>query len=403
MLGAMSNERARFRRIHVTIDRYSAACRSEISGILRYARDRADWEVRILVVRTPEDVREILASRSSWPDGRISCGARAAALIEAEALPASVRRCPVVKIDPPPDGEAGPAEGGHVSIPVDDEAIARTAAELLLRRGHANFGYIGIDGPIAGEREHSDARGGAFRQCLAKEGFSCETFTVKGRDEEWGREIQRLARWLVSLPKPCGLLAYNDSLAKQVLDGCHLARLLVPDQIGLVGVDNETEICENTQPGLTSVLPDFANTGFRAAEILDRLMRGEDVPPTEGCGVRMVVERGSTQDLRGGGRLVSLANEYIARHVGEPLRLADIARHLKVSQSLLELRFREILGHGVKAEILRVRLERVCSLLCETDRAIDEIARECGWENPASLRALFHRRYGMSMREYRMK
>ena len=183
-----------------------------------------------------------------------------------------------------------------------------------------------------------------------------------------------------------------------------MAHLKVPDQIQIVGVDNEKEICENTIPTLTSVLPDFEGGGYLAAKMLGEMLDGRRKPRSKVLnyyGVKKVVVRASTQDLKGGGRLVTLAREFIRLHAGEKISVKDIAAELKVSRRTLENRFRGILNCGV-ADVLRdERLERVASLLRETDRTATDISYDSGFSSPTYLAGLFKRTYGMTMGEWR--
>jgi LacI family transcriptional regulator len=199
-------------------------------------------------------------------------------------------------------------------------------------------------------------------------------------------------------------MAYNDGCAQVVMDACHMAHLKVPDQIQIVGVDNEKEICENTIPTLTSVLPDFEGGGYLAAKMLGEMLDGRRKPRSKVLnyyGVKKVVVRASTQDLKGGGRLVTLAREFIRLHAGEKISVKDIAAELKVSRRTLENRFREILNCGV-ADVLRdERLEHVASLLRETDRTATDISYDSGFSSPTYLAGLFKRTYGMTMGEWR--
>ena len=199
-------------------------------------------------------------------------------------------------------------------------------------------------------------------------------------------------------------MAYSDTRAQTVLDACRMAHLRVPEQIQLVGVDNEIEICENMQPTLTSILPDFDGGGYLAAQLLDDILsrrKRPRKPVNLAYGVKEVVIRASTQDLKGGGRLVTLAREFIRLQAHEMITVADIAAHLNVARRTLEMRFREILGNGVAEVLRRERLNRVARLLRETDRSISDIAYDSGFASPTHLMAAFKQFTGMTMKEWR--
>lgn len=120
-------------------------------------------------------------------------------------------------------------------------------------------------------------------------------------------------------------------------------------------------------------------------------------------GVKSVIERASTQDVKGGGRIVAAACEVIRLHACEGIGVADVAERLNVSRRLLEIRFRDVLGKGVAEELRRVRLENVCRQLRGTRLSIREISAKSGFASPAHLNALFRSTYGMTMRDWRSR
>ena len=139
---------------------------------------------------------------------------------------------------------------------------------------------------------------------LAKKGHSCARFTGAINGANWSSELYRLADWLTNLPKPCGIMAYADICAKRIYDACHIARLPIPDQIRIIGIDNDINLCENLSPTLTSIEPDFERSGYLAGRLLfDRLRKSSPPKPTRlEFGTKSVIERASTQDVKGGGR-----------------------------------------------------------------------------------------------------
>lgn len=357
------------------------ANRDKISGILKYSGSRPDWEVRLFNVRKPF----ARAPRVDFPlDG---------AIIGAPLPLQRLARCHVL-IDPE-HARAG-------SVNVDNRAIARMAAEFLVRRGHAVLAYVGTNRPDL--NRHAKIRQDEFRKVAEEiDATLFEHEIDEQHPMKWTNELERLAEFVGKLPKPCGLMACADEIAKSVLDACRLAHVTVPEQMAIVGVDNELEICENLRPTLTSVRPDFERCGYVAARLLDQAMRDRKRHPTGKYvyGARELVERESTVDLKGGGRLVAAAMKIIRQQALAGLTVADIARTLNCSARLLEIRFQDITGGSVKDAILRLRLEKVQQLLQETNCPIEEIHRACGWSTHIALHALFKRRFGLSMRDFR--
>ena len=280
-----------------------------------------------------------------------------------------------------------------LDIRLDDDAIARTSMELLVRRGFANFAYVGY----ALEPQHSNARREAIRRIA--EGSGSSFASTDDADD-----IVRLSEWLTELPRPCGVMTYYDMRARDVLDACRLARLDVPGQIAIIGSDNDTGLCEATQPTITSVHPDFEGGAYDGAAEFDKIIRRKPLPArtvTMTYGIRDVVERASTRDLRGGGLLVSKATAFIRLNAMRPIKVGDIANHCRVSIRLLELRFKAILNHGVRDEIENVRLANVKQMLHETDLSIKEIGYLCGFLSPACLCAVFRRKFDKSPQVWR--
>ena len=169
-------------------------------------------------------------------------------------------------------------------------------------------------------------------------------------------------------------------------------------------MNNDPILCENAEPRLSSIQPDFIGEGRLAAELLERMMAGNRLPESKYVnlvGIRTIVHRDSTVPQSASGRLVQKVLAYISREAVKGIGVEDVARRFKVSRSLLELRFGELQGESVYEAMLRIRLEEVKRRLRHTDEPIAAITAACGWGNPAPPKALFKRRFGMSMRDWR--
>lgn len=302
------------------------------------------------------------------------------------------KRIPFVRLNPL-HGNAPEAAG---IVQLDDRALVTAAAQLLIRRGHAAFAYVGS--VIPKEMARSDYRARLFAEALAAEHKDAPIVAPGGATPQpYGADIERLAAWLKTLPKPCGILAYADNRARTVIDACHFANINIPGQISLIGIDNELEICENVLPRLTSVAPDFEESGVLAMKMLLRILgsNGKKIVRSASYGVRAVVERETTQDLRGGGRLVSLATAYLRAHFREQALCAEtLANRYHISRRLLDLRFKEILGRSVHAELKRLRLEQALQMLTSTDSTVVTIATACGYKSDTVFRAAFKSYFG---------
>ncbi len=284
----------------------------------------------------------------------------------------------------------------------DSEAIGRLAARELLKQGTCrSFGYAGYRDDCDWSRD----RGNAFRDELAKAG-SAVSFFDQAHYPNKIDDRRTLAAWLRDLPKPCGILAACDDRAFELLDACREIGLRVPSEAAFLGVNNDALLCENAEPRLSSVQPDFIGEGRLAAEILEKMLAG-DAYRQKCCGntflvgVRQVVHRDSTRPPSAAGLLVQKALVYIEKNAARGIGVQDVARHLKVSYSLLNLRFQELQRESVYEAILRTRLNAVKDRLVTTNKTIDEIAAHFGWASSASLMHLFKRRFGVSMRTWR--
>ena len=283
---------------------------------------------------------------------------------------------------------------GISTVRTDDRAIAEWAADHLLEQGFEQFAYCGVPRPSL---DHwATLRRSAFCRRIAVRGRPCAVFGARHRaSQSWFDARGRLPQWLRQLPKPVGIMACNDLQGRCVLEACRLLDLRVPDEVAVIGVDNDVLICELAVPPLTSVATDSEQIGYRAAALLDQLIAGRlagpqhlVVPPA--C----LIPRQSTDIVAIKDPIVSCAVRFIREHAPEGICVADIARHADVSQSTLEAHFKQHLGRTVHGEIERVRLEAARRLLTTTGLPLEEIARQVGYSSSQYMSAVFRRRLG---------
>ena len=211
-----------------------------------------------------------------------------------------------------------------------------------------------------------------------------------------------MARWLADLPKPVGLMACNDDRGREVLAACRQAKLRVPEEVAVVGVDNDELLCELSDPPLSSVALGAERAGFEAAALLDQLMAGRSKEPQRLVASALgVVARRSTDLSLHEDPEVAAAVKYIRDNAGRPIRVYDVVAGLGDARRTLEIRFQQALGRSIHAEIQRVRLERARRLLLETDLPLSKIAQASGFSSPSYLAAVFHRHLGVTPVKYR--
>ncbi len=282
-------------------------------------------------------------------------------------------------------------------IGANNEEVTKLAFDHLRERGLRQFGFCGVP---AGEMRTLDLRRMHFVQHCEHAGFECVEYarrltgdgTADGRSTsggypavdfgalDWETEQLALADWVHSLPKPIGIMACHDPLAYQLIDACRRADVSVPDEAAVVGVDNDAVLCAMSNPPLTSIDTGGGRIGFEAAAVLAQLMKG-DAPPTKPVFLRprLLHSRNSSDMLAIDDADVADAVRYIRDHACEGIHVADVVRHVALSRSVFERRFRQMLGRTPKAELLRVQIARASQLLADTDLPLTAIARQSGF------------------------
>ena len=282
---------------------------------------------------------------------------------------------------------------GAVRAAANRWMAARLAAEHLHQRGYRSFACVGV-------RHYSLSRidRKEFRRWLRERGLSAAERRVTQRrlctSRDWGDELGRLRSWLGTLTPPVGIFCAHDALARTLAHLGAERRLRVPQDVGLIGGGNDVPLCELEEPTLTSIDYHWEQVGYRAAQLLDRLMDGDPPPPRNVLIPPTLVPRRST-DLRGlGDPIVARALGHIAAHLADPIRAGHVAEAAGLSQRHLERRFKDTRGYTIVQEILRARLDRARHLLVTTDAPISSIARETGFASRRALSAAFRQEFG---------
>jgi LacI family transcriptional regulator len=222
-------------------------------------------------------------------------------------------------------------------------------------------------------------------------------------DRSWECERDILAKWLCGLPTPLGLFACNDDRGRQVLEACRIGELSVPGDVAVIGVDNDEMFCDLADPPLSSVALNAETAGYRAAELLDMMMRGRACSPrhvlVEAIGV---VTRHSTNVIAVEDEEVSTALQFIRQEQGCGISVDSVADAVAVSRRSLERRFRETIGRTILEEIRLARIERAKRLLLETKYPISKVAQLAGFGSTGRFVQFFHDRVGRTPRKFRL-
>lgn len=286
-------------------------------------------------------------------------------------------------------------------VATDDEAIGRLAAEHLLGCGLRHFAFCGYAPTRTNAWVTSRCR--AFRDRLARAGFDCLVFNGRYTNaRHWIRIQKELVAWVRTLPLPIGLMGCYDWRARHVLEACHTAGLRVPDDVALIGVDNDRILCELTDPPLSSVEQGRFNIGHAAAALLDKMMDGDRPRTLRQCIPPVgLVARQSTNLLAVEDPEIATALRLIREEACAGLQADTVAERAGCSRSTLDHRFKKVVGRPVDAEIRRVRAARAEELLAGTDLPLREVARQAGLGSEQYLSAVVRKKTGVTPARYR--
>ncbi len=276
----------------------------------------------------------------------------------------------------------------------DNSGIGRTAAGYFLERHFKHFAWA----PFADDTPNRERLEG-FKRTLEQTGSPVTILPTaivtkcQSSSMNWAESRNRLIEALRRMPKPFAVFAYNDGVGVEVIDACLEAGLLVPEQAAVLGVDNDTIVCESVPIPLSSIQYDLDVLAYEGAALLDRLMHGEP-PPTMPTRVRFggVVTRLSTDILAMDNVEIAKALRYIWTHYEEPsLSAEQVASHTALTSRGLRKAFQKTLHRSIHQEMMRVRMEKVCQLLEATGRSVASIASQTGFASANNLFRAFRR------------
>ncbi len=374
------------KKVFIAVNTAGPAGRGKLAGIFRYLNGRPDWAMTI--VRHPAAFTTSLVRKAVSND----CDGFILSIGEADAARHLVAglEVPTVLMDTP-DDVLWHKRTNVFFIENSAEHIGAAAADYLMGTGRCrSYAYVHFH---LDDRVYNwdCQRFLAFRDRIVGKGHVCH-------DLQFPDGIRTLER-------PIGILAANDEVAFSTIQFCKAHRIRVPESVLVVGVDNDTLICENCIPQITSIQPDFEREGFLAAEALEDMMSGEwRRPRHEGIsvGVECIMRRDSTAVTSHAGKMIQKALAYIRANALHGIYVPDVVRTMGCSRRLADLRFRELQGMSIGQAIINARLDEVRRRLL-TDASIEAIAAACGYANLSHLKQLFLRRFGVTMRDFRAK
>jgi LacI family transcriptional regulator len=361
--------------------------RDLLKGVNRYMTEHDHWSLFVELRALDSQVPRWLAS---WRGDGIIARTGSAAMAEAIAATG----LPGVELRASKLAHKLPFVG------CDNSDLGRIVADHFIDNGFANFAVFDLD-----TERYFEERRDNFRAHLASRGHTCHEHHAPNHGERpanWERHQGDVACWVKSLPKPIGIFACTDQLAFWLLDACRRAGVAVPEEVAVVGAENDETLCTMARPQLSSVAFDGERVGYEAAGLLDRLMAGEPVPAEpllvapKGIVVRQSSDIMAIEDPQ-----VAAAARYIREHACHGINVADVVKQVRLSRTLLERRMRQALGRTPGEEIVKVRFGRVQRLLADTDLSLAEIADRCGFEHPQYMAESFKKHFGITPGAYR--
>lgn len=370
--------------------------RGLLRGILRYSRLHGPWSMYV----APSHLDQVLPEAESWNGTGIIARIRSPQMekqILSTGLPFVASQL----------GESRPPKAGRRFGEIDTHstAIAQMGAKHLLERGLRSFAFCGFM-----NCHWSAVREMEYVRLLREKGFSCLTRHIHMASwlqqphwlDTWRHEEPGMVSWLQSLPKAVGLMACNDVCGRQVLQACVTAGLRVPDDVAVVGVDNDDLICELSDPPLSSVALDVERAGYESAQLLNSLMSGRikkgyvvHVKPTH------VVTRRSSDVIAQDDRLMVSALRFIRDHFAQGITVRNVAEEAGTSRRTLERHFSSAIGRSILSEIARCRIERAKELLLETKVSCYGVASKVGFNSLKTFNRTFHRREAVTPQGFR--
>lgn len=285
----------------------------------------------------------------------------------------------------------------------DDVRIGSMAAEHLLELRFQSFGFCGFIDQDWVERRYQ-----GFKATIKKADYSCRRFhqPMELFPTKWEQSQKALAQWVEQIRKPAGIMACNDPLAQRVLDACNRTQVAVPDEVAVIGVDNDEELCRLANPPLSSVVNNPRRIGYEAATLLERLMARKVrpknietilIPPHE------VISRRSTNVKAIEDKLIAKAVQFIDDHACEGITVEDVLSDLHISRSVFYRRFEKHMDRSPHEEIIMKRVNRVKALLTQTSLQLPKIAELAGFSDGAYMNVVFQKVLGITPGRYRKK
>lgn len=384
LINRFSKKSPQMKRVVLLIETSREFGRQLIFGIARYSRLHGPWSF----YKDQMGLKSSIPHLTNWhPDGIIMRDS----LIKNELINLKI---PSILVQ----HDSAYSKDLPVII-TDSQAIAKMASEHLISRGFKNFAFCGFD-----NYEWSNGRKHYFCHHNAEAGFETHVYCSPRKKKiiDWENEQQHVCNWIKTVPKPVGLFACNDDRGQHIIEVCKRLGFKIPEDVAVVGVDNDPMICDVGDPPMTSIALNVESAGYEAAKLLDHMIdhqkiEGEqiDVTPTH------IVQRQSTDLLAIDDPEVSAAIRFIKENAKNKIFVNDVVKITRISRRSLEKRFRETVHRSIYDEIRQVRVELISKLLIETDFPISHISSLFNFTDVEHIARYFKKEKGIGLREFR--
>ena len=368
--------------------------RGLLRGIMKYSRLHGPWQFHL----TPGDFEQIVPRMKDWKGH----GIIARVIHQKTANLLLKTGLPFVALDLPETiADTFRRKGVRFAeLTSDSEGATQMASEHLIDKQFQHFAFVGYHDQIWSEKRET-----IFCNRMLQRGYNPHLYRApirQGIPLRWEKEEPILARWLETLPKPIGLLACNDQRGREVLEACNLAGISVPEEVSVIGIDNDELLCELSFPPLSSVALNAVQGGYLAAQALHEMIQRKPLTHKKIIvSLLHIVERRSTELVAIDDSDVATALQFIHTQSSAILTVDNVVESTCVSRRILEIRFRKLLGSTILQEIRKVRIERSKRLLLETDYSIEKIAETVGFATGSYFVQFFCNTTGMTPAKFR--